>query len=271
MLSIDTVSTLSAADSTDAVPQQKKHVLQFSVLASWQRNHYELTHGVQIRKRFLQPALGDLQCTSAYDRLSLCEPTGRVYTWSWQWLAASVIAREQGSHGRRVADQVWFLLPCWGPSAVAPMSSRVGHWGRRYSNQAVKAWEQKIAWLWLHGRVVDVHIVDDTDGLDHAWNVLEHWQLWVEQHTQILDTTGGFDNDATHSDSLAIWRKGTRAVMWNQTIAIQLVHSQVTIIFVVSVSLSVCLWRVFLSCLWSDFDQTRTYVICLGLVVCPRL
>jgi len=44
-----------------------------------------------------------------------------------------------------------------------------------------------------------------------------------------------------------------------------LVHGQVTIIFVVSVCLSVCLCRVFLSRLWSDFDQTRTCVICLGL------
>jgi len=34
----------------------------------------------------------------------------------------------------------------------------------------------------------------------------------------------------------------------------------------VSVCLSVCLCRVFLSRLWSDFDQTRTYVICLGLL-----
>jgi len=42
-----------------------------------------------------------------------------------------------------------------------------------------------------------------------------------------------------------------------------LVHGQVTIIFVVSVCLSLC--RVFLSRLWSDCDQTRTYVICLGL------
>ena len=41
-----------------------------------------------------------------------------------------------------------------------------------------------------------------------------------------------------------------------------LVHGQVTIIFVVSVCLSVCLCRVFLSRLWSDFDQTRTYIIC---------
>jgi len=32
-----------------------------------------------------------------------------------------------------------------------------------------------------------------------------------------------------------------------------------------SVCLSVCLCRVFLSRLWSDFDRTRTYVICLGL------
>ena len=50
-----------------------------------------------------------------------------------------------------------------------------------------------------------------------------------------------------------------------------LVHGQVTIIFVVSVCLSVCLCRVFLSRLWSDFDQTRTHVICLGLVVSPRI
>jgi len=31
------------------------------------------------------------------------------------------------------------------------------------------------------------------------------------------------------------------------------------------VCLFVCLCRVFLSRLWSDFDQTWTYVICLGL------
>jgi len=49
-----------------------------------------------------------------------------------------------------------------------------------------------------------------------------------------------------------------------------LVHGQVTIIFVcLSVCLSVCLCRVFLSRLWSDFDQTRTHVIRLGLVVSP--
>jgi len=50
-----------------------------------------------------------------------------------------------------------------------------------------------------------------------------------------------------------------------------LVHGQVTIIFVEPVGLSVCLsvclffCAVFLSRLWSDFDQTRTYFICLGL------
>jgi len=39
-----------------------------------------------------------------------------------------------------------------------------------------------------------------------------------------------------------------------------------------SVCLSVCcLCRVFLSRLWSDFDQTWTHVICLGLVVSPRI
>jgi len=41
--------------------------------------------------------------------------------------------------------------------------------------------------------------------------------------------------------------------------------------FVASVCLSVCLCRVFLSRLWSDFDQTRTYAMCLGLVVSHRI
>jgi len=43
------------------------------------------------------------------------------------------------------------------------------------------------------------------------------------------------------------------------------VHGQVTIIFVVSVCLSVCLCRVFLSRLRSDLDQTRTHVTRPGL------
>ena len=37
------------------------------------------------------------------------------------------------------------------------------------------------------------------------------------------------------------------------------------------VCLFVCLCRVFLSRLWSHVDQTRTRVICLGLVVSPRI
>jgi len=37
------------------------------------------------------------------------------------------------------------------------------------------------------------------------------------------------------------------------------------------VCLSVCLCRVFLSRLWSDFDQTWAYVICQGLVLSPRI
>jgi len=44
-----------------------------------------------------------------------------------------------------------------------------------------------------------------------------------------------------------------------------LLHGQVTIIFVVSVCLSVCLCRVFLSRLRSDLDQTRTHATCPGL------
>ena len=54
-------------------------------------------------------------------------------------------------------------------------------------------------------------------------------------------------------------------------LAMVLVHGQVNIIFVVSVGLSVCLCRVFLSRLRTDFDQTWTYVIHLGLVVSPRI
>jgi len=50
-----------------------------------------------------------------------------------------------------------------------------------------------------------------------------------------------------------------------------LLHGQVTIIFVVSVGLSVCLCRVFLSRLLSDFYETWTCVTCLGLVVSPRI
>jgi len=50
-----------------------------------------------------------------------------------------------------------------------------------------------------------------------------------------------------------------------------LVHGQVTIIFVVSVCLSACLCRVFLSHLRSDLDQTRTHVTCPDLVVSPRI
>ena len=51
----------------------------------------------------------------------------------------------------------------------------------------------------------------------------------------------------------------------------KLVHGQVTIIFVVSVCLFVCLCRVFLSHLRSDLDQTRTHVTCPVLVVSPRI
>ena len=53
-----------------------------------------------------------------------------------------------------------------------------------------------------------------------------------------------------------------------------LVHGQVTIIFVVSVCLSVCLFvcaEFFLNRLRSELDQTRTHVTCPGLVVSPRI
>jgi len=63
------------------------------------------------------------------------------------------------------------------------------------------------------------------------------------------------------------------------TDSILLDHGQVTIIFVVSVCLHVCLsvclfvclYRVFLSRLRSDLDQTRIHVTCPGLIVSPRI
>jgi len=62
-------------------------------------------------------------CSDVLRRLtdtSLCEPTGKVCTWSWQWLmAASVVSGVQESHGRPVAYQERFLLSSWGPSSVA--------------------------------------------------------------------------------------------------------------------------------------------------------
>jgi len=45
----------------------------------------------------------------------------------------------------------------------------------------------------------------------------------------------------------------------------QLIGSRPSDHYFRSVCLSFCLCRVFLSSLWSDFDQTWTYVICLGL------
>ena len=60
-------------------------------------------------------------------------------------------------------------------------------------------------------------------------------------------------------------------VYWLDSVTEFLVHGPVTIIFVESVCLSVCLCRVFLSRLRSDLDQTGTHVTCLDLVVSPRI
>ena len=81
--------------------------------------------------------------------------SNKVCTWSWQWLAGSVIPRQLVSHGRPVGLR--FLLPRWELSAVAPRSSSVERRGWRYSNQVVKAREWNLVWLWVwrHDRVVD--------------------------------------------------------------------------------------------------------------------
>jgi len=52
-----------------------------------------------------------------------------------------------------------------------------------------------------------------------------------------------------------------------------LVHSQVTIIFVVSVGLSVCLfvYAEFFSAVFDPISIKLGHVICLGLVVSPRI
>ena len=92
------------------------------------------------------------------------------------------------------------------------------------------------------------------------------WQLcaMIQTHKQLLQLTDGLRLGL----GLVVVCSFRFSIL---CVFLFLVHSQVTIIFVVSVCLSVCLCRVFLSRLWSDFDQTRTYVICLGLVMSPRI
>ena len=63
----------------------------------------------------------------------------------------------------------------------------------------------------------------------------------------------------------------TRHPVYIVVVEFFLVDGQVTIIFVVSVCLFVCLCRVFLSRLRSDLDQTRTHVTCSDLVVSRRI
>jgi len=57
----------------------------------------------------------------------------------------------------------------------------------------------------------------------------------------------------------------------SQMMYILLVHGQVTIIFVVSVGLSVCLFVQFFSAVFDPISIKLGHVICLGLVVSPRI
>jgi len=71
---------------------------------------------------------------------------------------------------------------------------------------------------------------------------------------------------------LTLWLSSVLALIYQHQCWFTELHGQVTIIFVVSVCLFVCLFvQSFLSRLSSDFDQTRTHVICLGIVVSPRI
>ena len=107
----------------------------------------------------------------------------------------------------------------------------------------------------------------------HPWWWSAQWMnTWVCQHQPSCGTTGQTVNCwQQHLCSCCCsrleWRHFSRFTFWRL-----LVHGQVTIIFVVSVCLFVCLFvQSFVSRLWSDFDQTRTYVICLGLLVSRRI
>jgi len=82
--------------------------------------------------------------------------------------------------------------------------------------------------------------------------------------TAVTAVTAAANNDRDHTEKSTIIDTAVHSHAGQG-----LVHGQMTIIFVVSVCLSACLCRVFLSRLRSDFDQTRTYVIYLGLVVSP--
>ena len=85
MLSIDTFPTLLAADSTHAVPPRKKTRSPIFSLGLLTAKSPWADAWSADREEILQSASGNLKCTSALDWLSLCEPSGRVYTWSWQW------------------------------------------------------------------------------------------------------------------------------------------------------------------------------------------
>jgi len=98
------------------------------------------------------------------------------------------------------------------------------------------------------------------------------------QNSHWYSVNHGRTKNASHSSILALRKLSMKHIFYTivlsvrlSYVAFMLVHDQVTIIFVVSVCLSVCLCRVFLSRLWSDFNQTRTYVICLDLVVSPSI
>ena len=59
--------------------------------------------------------------------------------------------------------------------------------------------------------------------------------------------------------------------VWTVDSRVHVVGSRPSDHYFRSVCWFVCLCKVFLSRLWSDFDQTWTYVIYLGLVVSPRI
>ena len=86
-----------------------------------------------------------------------------------------------------------------------------------------------------------------------------HARIWLRGFFKI--TTAKCDNKTTQF----------REINRTATETLKVTGSRPSDHYFRSVCLSVCLCRVFLSRLWSDFDQTRTHVICLCLVVSPRI
>ena len=138
--------------------------------------------------------------------------------------------------------------------------------------KCAKTWIERVDWHSFTIHLTSTELARTCAMYDHC--VLSEHSMCIMQ-TGVLSFTVAPDVQCTRKHGVVAITLWTYSLKRSEL----LVHVQVTIIFVVSVGLSVCLsvclfvclCRVFLSRLWSDFNQIRTYVICLGLVVSPRI